>query len=119
MTVMETQHLFVSWDSKPPLEGRNVWRVDGDIEYKDGKLVFRIVNGSLVKIDPEQLVRIGITKTKEQLAEMIDKIKNKKDSKFIYLAVQVSYIGSYFSSGLSDLSKLLLLVFRQFNRIFH
>lgn len=75
MNDMETQHLFVSWKSKPPLEGINVWRVDGDISYEDGKLVFKIVNGSLVRIDPEQVVTIGITKTDEQMKEMIEKAK--------------------------------------------
>lgn len=75
MNDMEIQHPFVSWKSKPPLEGTNVWRVDGDISYKDGKLVFKIVNGSLVKIDPEQVVTIGITKTNEQMKEMIEKAK--------------------------------------------
>ena len=72
---METQHLFVSWKNKPPLEGTNVWRVDGDISYEDGKLVFKIVNGSVVRIDPEQVVTIGITKTDEQMMEMIKKAK--------------------------------------------
>ena len=75
MNDMETQHLFVSWKSKPPLEGINVWRVDGDISYEDGKLVFKIANGSLVKIDPEQIVTIGITKTDEQMKEMIERAK--------------------------------------------
>lgn len=75
VTDMETQHLFVSWKSKPPLEGINVWHVDGDISYEDGKFVFKIVNGSLVKIDPEQIVTIGITKTDEQMKEMIERAK--------------------------------------------
>jgi len=75
MNNMETQHLFVSWKSKPPLEGINVWHVDGDISYEDGKLVFKIVNGSLVKIDPEQIVTIGITKTDEQMKKMIERAK--------------------------------------------
>ena len=30
---MKMQHLYVSWKSKPPLEGINVYRVNGDIEY--------------------------------------------------------------------------------------
>lgn len=77
---METQHLFVSWKSKPPLEGINVWHVDGDISYNDGKFVFKIVNGSLIKIDPEQIVTIGITKTDEQTKEMIEKIKQEGDT---------------------------------------
>lgn len=77
---METQHLFVSWKSKPPLEGINVWHVDGDISYNDGKFVFKIVNGSLIKIDPEQIVTIGITKTDEQMKEMINKIKQEGDT---------------------------------------
>ena len=72
---METQHLFISWKNKPPLEGTNVWRVDGDISYEDGKLVFKIVNGSLVKINPEQVVTIEITKTDEQMMEMIKRAK--------------------------------------------
>ena len=76
MNDMETQHLFVSWKSKPPLEGTNVWRVNGNIHYEDGKFVFKIANGSLVKIDPEQIVTIGITQTEEQLKEMIERVKN-------------------------------------------
>jgi hypothetical protein len=72
---METQHLFVSWKSKPPLEGINVWHVDGDISYNDGKFVFKIANGSLVRIDPEQIVTIGITKTDEQMKEMVERAK--------------------------------------------
>ena len=75
---METQHLYVSWKSKPPLEGINVWHVNGNIEYEEGKLVFTISNGSRVRIDPEQIVQIGITKTGEQLKQMIDAIKNKE-----------------------------------------
>jgi len=73
---IEPQSLFVCWDSKPPLKGRNVWRVDGDITYEDGKLVFKIANGSLVKIDPEQIARIGITQTDVQMEEMIEGVKN-------------------------------------------
>lgn len=75
MIKMETQHLFVSWKSKPPLKGINVWHIDGDISCEDGKFVFKIVNGSTVKIEPEQIVTIGITKTDEQMKEMIDNIK--------------------------------------------
>ena len=75
MNNMETQHLFVSWKSKPPLEGTNVWRVNGNIHHEGGKFVFKIANGSLVKIDPEQIVTIGITQTGEQLKEMIEKAK--------------------------------------------
>lgn len=74
---METQHLVVAWKSKPPLEGTNVWRVIGDIEYKDGKFVFQIANGSVVKADPEQIERIWITKTDEQMKEMIEQAKQK------------------------------------------
>ena len=74
---MKMQHLYVSWKSKPPLEGINVYRVNGDIEYDNGKLVFTISNGSRVRIDPEQIVTIGITKTDEQLKEMIDEIKSR------------------------------------------
>ena len=74
---MKIQHLYVSWKSKPPLEGINVYRVNGDIEYDNGKLVFTISNGSRVRIDPEQIVTIGITKTDEQLKEMIDEINSR------------------------------------------
>ena len=74
---METQHLFVVWDSKPPLEGRNIWRVDGNVEHKDGKFVFKIANGSIVKIDPEQIVRIGITNTDEQREKLIERMKQE------------------------------------------
>lgn len=63
---MEMQHLYVSWKSKPPLEGINVYRVNGDIGYDNGKLVFTISNGSRVRIDPDQIVTIGITKTDGQ-----------------------------------------------------
>lgn len=75
MNDMETQHLFVSWKSKPPLEGINVWHVDGDISYEDGKFVFKITNGSLVEVEPKQIVTIGITKTDEQMKEMIERVK--------------------------------------------
>lgn len=75
--MMEKQHLYVSWRSKPPLEGINIYHVNGDIEYDNGKLVFTISNGSRVKIDPEQIVTIGITKTNEQLNEMIEEIRSR------------------------------------------
>lgn len=76
---METQHLFVCWKSKPPLEGINLWRVIGDVEHEDGKFVFQIANGSLVKVDPEQIMTIGISKTEEQMNEMIEGVKRKRD----------------------------------------
>ena len=45
--------------------------------WRNGKLVFTITNGSRVRIDPEQIVTIGITKTDEQLKKMTNEIISK------------------------------------------
>ena len=74
---MEEQYLFISWNSKPPIPGKNIWRVNGDIEFKDGKLVFQIANGSNVSINPEQLERIGITRTHHEMEAEIKAIKEE------------------------------------------
>lgn len=58
----EYGRLYVSWKDYPPSTAVNVWRVKDDIEYHDGKLVFQIENGSVVRINPDQIVRIGVTK---------------------------------------------------------
>lgn len=63
---MGKYYLCISWKDNPPLDGINVWRVNGDIEYKDGKLVFQTVRGVNVDIDPDQLVSIGITEAKNE-----------------------------------------------------
>ena len=74
---MEKQYLFISWNDRPPINARNAWRVNGEIEYKDGKLVFQIANGSNVSIDPDQLNYIGITKTKEEQEAEFEALKAK------------------------------------------
>ena len=54
-------HLYVTWMDKLPSQARNVWRVNGNIDFHDGKAIFQIANGSIVKIDVGQLRTIGIT----------------------------------------------------------
>ena len=54
------RYLIIVWKDRLPTGARNVWPVAGDITYEDGKLVFSIVNGSTVRIDPDQLLRIFI-----------------------------------------------------------
>lgn len=54
-------YLYVAWDDKPPLESHNVWRCKSNIDFQNGKAIFEIANGSVVKIDVEQLTTIGMT----------------------------------------------------------
>ena len=74
----ERYSLAIVWKDYPPLNARNVWKVKGDITYEDGKLVFTILNGSKVRINPDQVERIFAVPTKEEIMEMIDEIKNKE-----------------------------------------
>ena len=74
---MEDRQLVISWKDYPPISAINLWHVKGDIEYRDGKLVFEISNGSRVRINPDQLVRICLTKTEDEIQEEINRIKNK------------------------------------------
>lgn len=58
--------LVVCWKDKPPLPERtNVYRVEGDVTFADGKATFKIEQtGSLACVDIEQLERIFVVDTK-------------------------------------------------------
>ena len=71
---MEDRHLVIAWKSIHPDNATNLWHVKGEITYENGKLVFQIANGSVVRIDPEQLVYIDITKTSEEMDQMTAEI---------------------------------------------
>ena len=60
---MKERRLVVSWWDKPPLpKALNVYRVIDDINFEDGKAVFRLERtGNIVKIDTSQLFNISVT----------------------------------------------------------
>ena len=65
---METEnHLFVVWRDRPPINAHNVYRVDGNIMFEDGKAKFKLKNGHKVVIDADQLFEIGISGTDERI----------------------------------------------------
>lgn len=57
--------LVVCWKDKPPLpEKRNVYRVEGDVTFADGKATFKIEQtGSVACVDVKQLERIFVVET--------------------------------------------------------
>lgn len=58
--------LVVCWKDKPPLPERtNVYRVEGDVIFENGKAKFKIEQtGSVACVDVEQLERIFVVDTK-------------------------------------------------------
>ena len=57
--------LVVCWKDKPPLpKMTNVYRVEGDVTFEDGKAKFKIEQtGSMTCVDAEQLKRIFVVET--------------------------------------------------------
>ena len=74
---MEERHLYVFWKDNPPSKAMKVFRVVDSIDYEDGKFVFQIPNGSIVRIYPDQIIRIGISKDADECRSMIEKAKEK------------------------------------------
>ena len=52
------RHLYVSWE-----DGcfRRVFRVEDNISFENGKAIFKLSNGVVMRIDTAQLVTIGIS----------------------------------------------------------
>ena len=57
----QTGKMYVAWKDKPPINAINVYRTTENIDFEDGKAVFKIANGTTVRIDANQLITIGIT----------------------------------------------------------
>jgi len=60
---MSNNYLYVLWKDNMPSEAMNVYRVVGNIDYKDGKFCFKIPNGSYIKINAEQIITIGMSES--------------------------------------------------------
>lgn len=55
------EYLYVAWKDKLVPNAIKVYRVDGNIDFADGKAMFKLTNGTSAKIDVEQLQMIGVT----------------------------------------------------------
>ena len=68
---MSNQHLYVLWKDNLPSRATNVYRVEGNIDYdnNENKFIFKIPNGSVVRIKAEQIIQIGISGNVTQLNE--------------------------------------------------
>ena len=64
---METGKLYVAWKDKPPINSINIYRTSENITFEDGKAVFKITDGTVVRIDVSQLMTIGITGSCKEL----------------------------------------------------
>lgn len=51
--------LYIVWKDK--WKGRNVYRVDGDINFEDGRVVFKKEDGGIVRVEFERVIRIAVT----------------------------------------------------------
>ena len=58
---MEVGKLYIVW--KDRWEGHNVYRVDGSIEFEDGLVSFKKLDGDTVKLNVEQVIRVGLSGT--------------------------------------------------------
>lgn len=58
---MEVGKLYIVWKDK--WKGHNVYRVDGDIEFKGGLVSFKKLDGDMVNLNVEQVVRISVSRT--------------------------------------------------------
>ena len=58
---MNKSHLYVLWKDNPPSKAMKVFRVVGNIDQEDGKCVFQIPDGGIVRIDAKQVIQIGIS----------------------------------------------------------
>lgn len=56
---MEVGKLYVVWKDK--WNGHNVYRVDGTIEFEDGFVSFKKLDGDMVKVEVGQIVRVGLS----------------------------------------------------------
>ena len=53
--------MYIVW--KDRWEGHNVYRVDGSIEFEDGIVSFKKLDGDTVKLNVEQVIRVGLSGT--------------------------------------------------------
>ena len=54
----DERHLYIVWEER---FCRRVFRVDGNIDFIDGKAIFKLKDGTTVRILIEQIVTIGIS----------------------------------------------------------
>ena len=65
MILLNERYLYILWKDNLPSKSMNVYRVVGNIDYSDGKFVFKIPNGSIVSINADQIITIGLSEMKE------------------------------------------------------
>lgn len=53
--------MYVVW--KDRWEGHNVYRVDGSIEFEEGQVSFKKLDGDTVKLNVGQVIRVGLSGT--------------------------------------------------------
>lgn len=53
--------MYIVWKDK--WNGHNVYRVDGAIEFEDGLVSFKKLDGDTVKFNIEQVIRVGLSGT--------------------------------------------------------
>ena len=52
------RHLYIVWEER---FCRRVFRVNGNIEFEDGRATFKLIDGTTVRIKIDQILTIGIT----------------------------------------------------------